>query len=107
MFAIIETGGKQHMVKKGTSVRVAKLPEEEGKEVAFKVVLYAQDKGMKVGTPYLDDVEVKGKIAKIGREKKLIVYKYKKRKRQSVKKGHRQDYTEVKITSIGLKVEKK
>ena len=105
MFAIIETGGKQHMVKKGEHVRVAKLPEEEGKEVAFDVVLYAEEKKMKVGTPYLEDVEVKGKVSGIGRGEKLIVYKYKKRKRESVKKGHRQDYTEVEITSIGPKKE--
>jgi len=91
------------MVKEGERVRVAKLPEEEGKEVAFDVVLYAEDKKMKVGTPYLEDVEVKGKISGIARGDKLIVYKYKKRKRQSVKKGHRQDYTEVEITSIGPK----
>lgn len=91
------------MVKKGESVRVAKLPLEEGKEIAFDVVLYAEEKKMKVGTPYLEDVEVKGKIAEIGRGEKLIVYKYKKRKRESVKKGHRQDYTEVEITSIGPK----
>lgn len=91
------------MVKEGERVRVAKLPEEEGREVAFDVVLYAEDKKMKVGTPYLADVEVKGKISGITRGDKLIVYKYKKRKRQSVKKGHRQDYTEVEITSIGPK----
>ena len=91
------------MVKEGEHVRIAKLSEDEGKEVAFDVVLYAKDKGMKVGTPYLEDVEVKGKIAKNGKGEKLIVYKYKKRKRQSLKRGHRQDYTEVEITSIGPK----
>ena len=106
MFAIIETGGKQHMVKEGELVRVSKLPEQEGQEVVFaSVVLYSEGKSMKVGTPHIEDLEVRGKVIEEGKGEKLIVYKYKRRKRSAVKKGHRQQYTEVKITSIGPKAE--
>ena len=94
------------MVKEGELVRIAKLPEQEGQEVVFaSVVLYSEGRGMKVGTPHVKDIEVRGKIIEEGKEEKLIVYKYKRRKRSSVKKGHRQQYTEVKITSIGPKAD--
>ena len=95
------------MVRKGDRLHIAKLASDQGSEVTFNVVLYSEDKKIKAGTPYLEDVEVKGKVATEGRESKLIVYKYKKRKRESVKRGHRQDYTEVEITSIGPKVVEK
>lgn len=101
MFAIIETGGKQYLVKPGERVRIEKLPSED-KDVIFDVVLMVGgEKETQIGTPTLPGIVVHGKVVGEGRGKKLIAYKYRRRKRTRVKKGHRQSYMTVEITSIG------
>ena len=99
MFSIIETGGKQYKVKEGDKIKVEKLDGEAGTEVVFdKVLLKVSDEDkVEIGQPYLKDVKVIGEITNQGRNKKLIVYKYKPKKRERTKKGHRQMFTEVLI----------
>ncbi|MEX0877446.1 MAG: 50S ribosomal protein L21 [Candidatus Spechtbacterales bacterium] len=100
-FVIIKTGGKQYKVSEGSKLKFEKLPEKEGKDIEFKeVLLYADGRGVDVGTPNLSGVSVTGRVVEHGKGDKVIVFKKKKRKRYSKKKGHRQPYTEVEITEI-------
>lgn len=100
-FAVIKTGGKQYKVSEGDRVKIEKLSKKEGSVFNFdQVLLYVDGRGVDVGTPILKSVKVSGKILEQGKAPKVIVYKYKKRKRYSKKKGHRQPYTEVEITLI-------
>lgn len=103
MFAVIKTGGKQYIVHPGDKVKIEKLTVSEGKEVVFDMVLLVSDKETLVGTPSVKGYVVTGKVLKQGRGKKIIVYKYKPKKRYHKKQGHRQAYTEVEIVSIGQK----
>src|SRR3989344_5662052 len=100
MFAVIETGGKQYRVSPGTKIKVEKLTPEGENFVFDKVLLVSDGKGIKIGKPYVGDSKVEAKIVKQGRAKKVIVFRYKSKTRQRTKKGHRQPYTEVEITSI-------
>ncbi len=97
MFAVIESGGKQYIVKEGDVIRVEKLPVEEKSEVSFDKVLMVGDK---VGSPYVENAKVEAKVVKTAKAKKVIVYKFKRRKGYKRKKGHRQWFSEVKITKI-------
>lgn len=107
MYAIIETGGKQYKVSEGDKVYVEKLGMEEGKVVTFdKVLAYSDDKKLTTGKPYLKDMKVSGKVVKNGKEKKIVVFKFKAKKGYKKTQGHRQPYTCVEITSLG-KAEKK
>lgn len=102
MLAIIKTGGKQYLVKKGTKLKVEKLEGEIGEKIEFSEVLFAGDeKEIKVGAPFIKDMKVEGKILKQDRSKKVIGIKHKPKKRYKVKFGHRQPFTEVEITKIG------
>ena len=104
MLAIIQVGGKQYIVEPGSRIRVDKFDIKEDKQVVFdSVLLYDSDKEVKIGNPYVQDVQVSGKVISEGKAQKLIVYKYRRRKRTHVKKGHRQSYVQVEITSIGAK----
>ncbi len=99
--AIIRTGGKQYLIKKGDKIKIEKLEEEKGKEVNFTDVLLVQDnKKVEIGKPIVKGVKVVGKILEQGKGKKIIVYKYNAKKRYSKKAGHRQLYTEVEIKDI-------
>jgi large subunit ribosomal protein L21 len=97
MKAIIETGGKQHYVEVGNEIYVEKLDVEPGKEVVFDKVLMVN--GV-VGKPYLTNVVVKGEVVKHGKQKKIVVFKFRQKNNYHKKQGHRQPYTKVKITSI-------
>ena len=101
MFAIIETGGKQYLVKLGERIRIEKLPSADEDVVFDTVLMTGDEKETQVGTPTLKGVVVHAKVVSEGRGKKLIAYKYRRRKRTRVKKGHRQSYMEVEIISIG------
>lgn len=103
-FAVIKTGGKQYIVHPGQKIKVEKLPKKEGSEVVFNEVLLL-DNGKKtdVGTPKVAGVKVKGKILKQGKAKKVIVFKFKAKKREKKKRGHRQPYSEVEILKIETK----
>ncbi len=104
MYAIIGSGGKQYRTEEGEFVRVEKLPGDVGDEVIFdQVLMYADGENVNIGQPLLDDVEVKGHIIEQGKHRKIVVFKYKRRKRYRKKQGHRQRYTAVRIDSINLK----
>ena len=101
MYAVVKTGGKQYKVKEGDIFRVEKLPGEIGTEIAFEDVLMISDgENVQVGTPCLDNVTVKGTVVEQGQAKKIIVFKYKRRKRYRRKQGHRQQFTSIKVDSI-------
>ena len=101
MYAVIKTGGKQYRVQKGDVIAVELLPGNEGDEVKFNDVLLMSD-GTKtqVGEPSLKGVSVVGKMLGVLQGPKLTSVKYKKRKNQRRKWGHRQDYAQVEITQI-------
>ncbi len=99
--AVIKTGGKQYIVEPGKKIKVEKLEAEEGKEVIFDQVLLTSDvKKLLVGTPLVEGAKVTGKVLKQGRADKIVVFKYKPKKRYKKKQGHRQSFTEVEITKI-------
>ena len=101
MIAIIKTGGKQYLVEPGKKIKIEKIKGEEGKETVFdQVLLVTQDKDVRVGTPLIDGAKVRAKILSHFKGDKIIVFKYKPKKRQRIKKGHRQQYTEVEVTKI-------
>ena len=100
MYAIIETGGKQYKVEQGYVVFVEKLGVEEGETVTFDKVLVVGGDDVKVGTPYVDGASVEASVVKNGKDKKIIVYKYKSKKGYHKKQGHRQPYTKVEIKAI-------
>ena len=99
MFAIIKTGGKQYLVRPGDKIKVEKLDASLGKEVSFDALLVS-DKETLLGTPNVLGYKVKAKVLSQGKGKKIIVYKYKPKKRYHKKQGHRQLYTEVEILGI-------
>ncbi len=98
--AIITTGGKQYRVTAGDVIRVATLAGEAGASVVFDQVLALTGDAAKIGAPLVAGAKVEGQIVRHGRGPKIVVFKLKRRKRFKVKKGHRQDFTEVRVTSI-------
>jgi len=100
MIAIIKTGGKQYIVKPGDKLKVEKLLKEVGEEFSFSdVLLVEKDKKVEIGTPFVK-AEVQAKVLSHGKEDKVIIFKYKPKKRESRKVGHRQPYTEIEIKGI-------
>ena len=100
MYAIIETGGKQYRVEKGDMIDVELVQDENGK-VEFKHVLFVNDgNSISIGTPYLSNGVVLGELTKEVKGPKVIAFKYKQRKGVRRKVGHRQRYSQVKITDI-------
>ncbi len=101
MYAVIETGGKQYKVQEGDVIFVEKLDVEEGSTVTIdKVLVVANGDDVKVGAPLLDGATVTATAIKNGKEKKIIVYKYKAKKGYHKKQGHRQPYTKLEINKI-------
>ena len=101
MYAVIATGGKQYRVSEGDVVFVEKLAGDIDDEVVFSDVLtVVQDGDVKIGAPYLEGAKVTAKVAKQGKEKKILVYKYKSKANYRRKQGHRQPYTKVSIEKI-------
>jgi len=103
MYAIIRTGGKQFKVEKEQKLTVPYLTDyKSGDEIDFKDVLLfkGEDESIKIGAPALSNITVKGKILNHGKDAKLVVMKFKKRKRYKRKNGHRQLNSCVKITDI-------
>ena len=101
MLAIIKTGGKQYLVSEGDTIHIEKLPVEEGSSYTFDKVLMVQD-GTEptVGHPLVKGAIVEGTIVKQGRDDKKIVFHYHNKTRYRKKAGHRQHFSEVKITKI-------
>ena len=101
MLAVIKTGGKQYLVKPGDKIKVEKLDKEEGKEIIFsEVLLCDKNKKIEIGTPFVKDAKVEAKVIRHGKGEKLIIFKYKPKKRYKRKIGHRQQFTEVEILAV-------
>jgi large subunit ribosomal protein L21 len=99
MFAIIQSGGKQYRVSEGDLVRLELLGAEVGQSVDLPVLLLGGD-SVKVGKPFVDGASVKAEVVSHGKDKKLYSYRYVAKTNVRRKTGHRQPYTEVKITAI-------
>ena len=101
MFAVFESGGKQHRVSEGDVVRLEILGGEPGDDVVFdRVMIVADGDDVEVGAPFLKDSKVTGEVLRQGRRRKIRVVKFKRRKNYLRRAGHRQGYTEVRITAI-------
>ncbi len=101
MIAVIKTGGKQYLVQPGDKIKVEKLDKKEGEEFSFAdVLLVEKNKKLEIGSPVVKDAKVEAKVLKHGKADKVIIFKYKSKKRYKRKIGHRQPYTEVEITGI-------
>lgn len=101
MYAVIKTGGKQYKVQPGGIIEVEKLDGNEGTPVSFsEVLLYADGENLSLGTPVLSNVTVRGTILKQARAKKILIFKFRRRKHSRKSQGHRQPYSVVKIDSI-------
>jgi len=88
-FAVIKSGGKQYLVSPGQKIKVEKLDKKEGTEMSFPDILFPEEKK-----------KVTAKVLSEGRAKKVVIFKYKPKKRYKVKKGHRQPFTEIEIIGI-------
>ena len=101
MYAVVAAGGKHYKVREGETLRVEKIPGDVGSAVAFdKVLMYSDGETVSIGQPVLENVAVTGHIVEQGKARKIIVFKYKRRKRYRRKQGHRQQFTAVKIDTI-------
>jgi|TARA_B100000949_G_scaffold40434_1_gene34273 large subunit ribosomal protein L21 len=101
MYAVVRTGGKQYRLGVGDSVKVEKLPDEVGNIVELSQILMVSDGGeVKVGTPLVTGASVKAEIVGHGRNKKIRVFKMKRRKQYRRTQGHRQAFTQLKVTEI-------
>jgi large subunit ribosomal protein L21 len=101
MYAIISSGGKQYKVEQGEVLKIEKISGSVGDKVSFdSVLMFSDGENVRVGTPMLSDVSVQAHIIEQGKANKIIVFKYKRRKRYRRKQGHRQQYTAVKIDTI-------
>ena len=104
MYAVVNSGGKQYKVQQGEVLRVEKLSGDVGSPVTFdRVLMFSDGENVRIGQPVLDSVAVEGHIVEQAKAKKIIVFKYKRRKRFRRKNGHRQEFTAVLIDSIKAK----
>ena len=101
MYAVILTGGKQYRVAQGDVIYVEKLDQEVGSEISFDVLLLGKDDATLIGTPIVKEAKVVGKLVKQVKSAKIMVYKYKSKKNERRKHGHRQPYSKVEIVSVG------
>lgn len=101
MYAVIESGGKQHRVVEGEILRLEKLDSATGETIDFdKVLLVANGEDVKIGAPYVSGGKVQAEVLNHGRGDKVHIIKFKRRKHHMKQQGHRQWFTEVKITGI-------
>src|SRR3990170_7252589 len=101
MYAIVRTGGKQYRVEEGRSVVVERLPAQEGSTVELRdVLLIAEDGQVTIGTPVIEGARVMAHVDAHGRDKKIIVFKYKSKVRTRKKTGHRQNFTTLTVEEI-------
>ncbi|MCS7234299.1 MAG: 50S ribosomal protein L21 [Synergistetes bacterium] len=101
MYAIIEIGGKQYVIEKGAIIKVEKMRAPEGEEVNIDKVLFVKLDGRSiVGNPYIEGARVKAKILEHGKNKKVIIFKYKRKKNYRRKRGHRQPFTKIEVEDI-------
>ncbi|GIN90125.1 50S ribosomal protein L21 [Siminovitchia terrae] len=100
MYAIIETGGKQVKVEEGQAIYVEKVDAAEGDTFTFDKVLFVGGDNVKVGNPFVEGATVTAKVEQQGRQKKIVVFKYKAKKNYRRKQGHRQPFTKLVIEKI-------
>ena len=101
MYAVIQTGGKQYRVQQGDVIFVEKINAQADEAVTFdEVLLVGNDGETKIGIPVVEGAKVEGKVLAQVKSKKIVVYKYKAKKNERKKQGHRQPYTKVEITAI-------
>ena len=101
MYAVIKTGGKQYRVQQGDVIFVEKINSQADEAVTFDEVLLVGDGDQtKIGAPTVAGAKVEGKVLGQVKGKKIVVYKYKAKKNERKKQGHRQPYTKVEITAI-------
>ena len=102
-YAIVQTGGKQYRVETGDTIRVESLPVHTGELIEVGEVLAVSQNGdITIGTPTVEGAKVRAQVMSQGRDKKIVIFKYKNKTRYRRKTGHRQTYTEIKITDITL-----
>ena len=100
-YAVLETGGKQYTVHTGDTLQVERLPSAQDETVEFdRVLLVSKDGNLKIGRPLVEGAKVRAEVVDNGRAPKVIVFKYKPKIRYKSKVGHRQLYTEIKVTEI-------
>jgi large subunit ribosomal protein L21 len=101
MYAVICSGGKQYRVQEGDTLKLESLPGDVGSTINFdKILLVGEGDKVKLGRPYLDNCKVSATVVSNGRRKKIKIIKFRRRKHHEKWQGHRQNYTEVKITEI-------
>lgn len=101
MYAVIKTGGKQYRIKEGDVLKVEQLTADIGSTINLpEVLMLAKDDEITVGTPFLEKAKVQAEVLEHGRHKKIKIIKFRRRKHHMKQMGHRQNYTEIKITSI-------
>lgn len=101
MYAVVETGGKQYKVSEGDVIDVERLDAGKGETVVLdKVHLVSEDGNLKVGTPHVEGAKVTAKVASVGKQRKILVFKYKPKKNYRKRYGHRQPYTRLVIEKI-------
>ncbi|MBT7543230.1 MAG: 50S ribosomal protein L21 [Gammaproteobacteria bacterium] len=101
MYAVISTGGKQYRVSKGDTIQIEKLDKKEGDTILFdKILLISNNGKVSIGKPFLKKSKIEGVIEAQGRDKKISIIKFHRRKHYKKQAGHRQSFTQVKITNI-------
>ena len=102
MYALIEFAGKQFKVEEGASIKVPYLDKKVGDKVVFDKILYLDDgKNKKIGTPTIEGIKVDSEIISHGKERKVVVFKFKRRKGYQKKNSHRQEYSVLKVGKVG------
>ena len=103
MHAVFQTGGKQYRVAPGESVLIEKVPGNQGDSVTFdKIIMTSDGEQVSVGRPYLENARVTGRIMRQGKARKVIAFKFRRRKGYRKKIGHRQQFTQVQIENINV-----
>lgn len=101
MYAVIMSGGKQYRVEQGQTLKLEKIAADEGTTINFdQILMVANDGNLTLGAPYLANSKVSAEIIRHGRAKKVKIIKFRRRKHHMKRMGHRQSFTEVKITGI-------
>jgi large subunit ribosomal protein L21 len=100
MYAVIRDGGRQFTVREGDRILLDRKAVEAGAEIRFDVLLLADEKGARIGTPLVAGASVVGKVIGERKGKKLVAFKYRRRKESKTKRGHRQKFVAVKVEKI-------
>jgi large subunit ribosomal protein L21 len=100
MYAIVESGGFQFTVKEGEKIKIPKLEAKPNDKITFERVLFVGGEKPLIGAPYVKDAKVEAEVLSLGKAEKITVFKFKKRVKYRRKRGHRQEYAEVRIDKI-------